>query len=57
MVELERLTGMRPNEVIQISTGDLNTTGPVWEYTPPHHKTEHHEKGRVVNDRPETRRS
>jgi len=48
MVELERLTGMRPNEVVQLTTGCLNMAGPCWEYTPPHHKTEHFEKGRVI---------
>jgi integrase len=48
MVELERLTGMRPNEVVQMTTGDLSMSGQCWEYTPQHHKTEHHETGRVV---------
>ncbi len=48
MVELERLTGMRPNEVVQMTIGDLNMSGPCWEYTPPHHKAEHFEKGRVI---------
>jgi len=48
MIELERLTGMRPNEVVQMTTGDLNTSGPCWEYTPPHHKAEHFEKGRMI---------
>jgi hypothetical protein len=37
MVELQRLTGMRPNEVIQMTTGGLTMTGSVWEYVPPHH--------------------
>ncbi len=48
MIEMQRLTGMRPNEVVQMTTGDLNTTDPVWEYAPPHHKTEHHEKARLI---------
>jgi integrase len=48
MVELERLTGMRPNEVVQMTAGHLNMSGPCWEYTPPHHKAEHFEKGRVI---------
>src|SRR5271157_5893726 len=48
MVEMERLTGMRPNEVVQMTTGCLSMAGPCWEYTPPHHKTEHFEKGRMI---------
>ena len=48
MIDLERLTGMRPNEVVQMRTGDLNMSGPCWEYTPDHHKTEHFEKGRMI---------
>ncbi len=36
------------NEAIQITTGFLNMSGAVWEYLPPHHKTEHHQKSRVV---------
>jgi hypothetical protein len=27
---------------------DLNTTGPVWTFTPASHKTEHHGRGRVI---------
>jgi integrase len=48
MVHLQRLTGMRPGEVIQMRTGDLNTSGGVWEYRPGSHKAEHHERVRVV---------
>lgn len=48
MIELQRLTGMRPGEVCQMRTGDLNTSGRVWEYTPQSHKTEHHGKGRTI---------
>jgi integrase len=48
MVELQRLTGMRPGEVVIMRTGDLNTTGSIWEYRPGSHKTEHHEKERVI---------
>jgi integrase len=48
MVELQRLTGMRPGEVILMRTGDLDMTGAVWSYAPPRHKTEHHRHRRVV---------
>jgi integrase len=48
MVELQALTGMRPGEVIQLRGGDLDMTGPVWAFVPREHKTEHHERHRVV---------
>src|SRR5947208_491358 len=42
MIELQRLTGMRPGEVVIMRTGDLEMGGDVWIYTPSRHKTEHH---------------
>jgi site-specific recombinase XerD len=48
MVELQRLTGMRPGEAILMRTMDLDVTGPVWEYVPGRHKTEHHGRERRV---------
>lgn len=42
MVELQLLTGMRPGEVCAMRTGDIDTTGKIWIYRPPHHKTQHH---------------
>ena len=45
MIELQRLTGMRPGEVCAIRSADVDTSGKVWVYTPERHKTEHH--GRV----------
>ena len=48
MVELQRLTGMRPGEVCIMRSCDVNTEGRIWEYRPSSHKTEHHEKERVV---------
>ncbi|MFO0891083.1 MAG: site-specific integrase [Isosphaeraceae bacterium] len=48
MIELQRLTGMRPNKVVALRTRDLSTTGAVWEYTPSSHKTEHHGKSRTI---------
>jgi integrase len=43
MIRLQRLTGMRPNEVCQLRPCDIDTSGEVWVYRPEHHKTEHHE--------------
>lgn len=48
MIDLQRLTGMRPGEVVQMRTCDLDTSGAVWVYTPPSHKTEHHGKERPI---------
>jgi integrase len=49
MVELERLTGMRPGEVCRLRGMDLEASGPVWVYRPGSdqgpegdHKTAHH---------------
>ncbi|WP_169973101.1 tyrosine-type recombinase/integrase [Tautonia rosea] len=48
MVELQRLSGMRPGEVVSMRTIDLDTTGRVWTYTPADHKTSHHGKARTI---------
>lgn len=42
MVEVQHLTGMRPQEVRNLRTCDVDTTADVWIYTPWTHKTEHH---------------
>jgi integrase len=48
MIQLQRLTGMRPGEVVLMRTMDINTSGAIWEYRPESHKTEHHEKDRAI---------
>jgi integrase len=48
MVELQWATGMRPGEAAIMRTADIDQTGPVWFYTPAHHKTEHHGHDRRV---------
>jgi integrase len=48
MVELQRLTGMRPGEVCNMRTIDIDTSGRVWTYSPERHKTEHHGKVRRI---------
>src|SRR5262245_1366933 len=48
MVALQRLTGMRPGEVCALRMRDVNRSGPVWVYVPPHHKTAHAGRRRVV---------
>jgi integrase len=48
MVELQRLTGCRPGEVMILRAIDLNMTGPVWTYRPASHKNRHRGLDRVV---------
>jgi integrase len=48
MVGLQRLTGMRPGEVVIMRTCDLEMTGQVWTFMPHRHKTAHHGRGREI---------
>lgn len=48
MVRLQLLTGMRPGEACAMRPVDIDTTGPVWWYTPPSHKTAHRGKVRRI---------
>jgi integrase len=48
MAELQRLSGMRPGEVVIMRTIDIDTSGRVWIYTPESHKTEHHDRERKI---------
>jgi len=50
MVVVQLLTGMRPNEVVQMRVADIETDGPdgCWVFLPRTHKTEHKGKSRRV---------
>jgi integrase len=49
MVRLQRLTGMRPQEVVGIRMIDVDMTDPTcWIYRPARHKTQHHGRDRVI---------
>jgi integrase len=48
MIQLQRVTGMRPGEVTIMRGCDITMSGSVWEYTPASHKTEHHGRQRIV---------
>jgi integrase len=48
MVQLQRLTGMRPGEVTIIRPCDISQDGEVWHFEPEHHKTEAHGLRRVI---------
>jgi integrase len=48
MIQLQSLTGMRPGEVVVMRNMDIDAFGTIWEYRPESHKTEHHDKDRVI---------
>src|SRR5262249_53122065 len=48
MVELQRLTGCRPGEVMVMRAIDLTMTGPVWTYRPASPKNRHRGLDRVI---------
>ena len=48
MVRIQRLTGARPSEVCIMRPMDIDQSDSIWVYTPHQHKTEHHEKDRVI---------
>jgi integrase len=48
MVQLQRLTGMRPGEVVRMTAAEIDMTGPVWVYRPERHKTAWRGKERAV---------
>jgi integrase len=48
MVQVQRMTGMRPGEVALMRACDLDTTGEVWVYKPARHKTAWRGKVRAV---------
>jgi len=48
MIQVQELSGMRPQDVRNLRTGDLDMTGDVWIYTPWTHKTEHHGHDRRI---------
>jgi len=48
MVQFERLSGARPDEVCRMRPCDIDRRGDIWRYVPESHKTEHHDRDRVV---------
>jgi integrase len=48
LVQFQRLTGCRPGEACAVRRCDLDIGGPIWLYRPPHHKTAHRGKVRVI---------
>lgn len=48
MIRIQRLTGMRPGEIVIMRTRDVDKTGRLWSYSPHSHKTEHHDRERLI---------
>ena len=48
MIRLQLLTAIRPGELVIMRGIDLDTTGPIWQYTPEKHKNQHHGHSRVI---------
>jgi len=48
LIELQRLTGMRPGEACIIRRCDIDVGGKVWVYKPEKHKTAHRGKTRII---------
>ncbi|MBL8753078.1 MAG: site-specific integrase [Planctomycetes bacterium] len=48
MIELQWLSGMRPQEVVQMRMAEIDRGGRVWIYRPRDHKVEHHGMDRVI---------
>ncbi|MFA9476936.1 tyrosine-type recombinase/integrase [Phycisphaerales bacterium AB-hyl4] len=53
MVRLQRVTGMRPDEVCSMMGGEVDVSGEVWEYRPKSHKTAWRSRTRTVFIGPE----
>jgi len=45
MIQVQRLCGGRPQDIVQMRAVDIDMTGPIWKYRPPRYKTEHHNDG------------
>jgi integrase len=56
MIQIQRLTAMRPAEICVMRPIDVNRSGDVWVYRPPHHKTTHHGKERAIPIGPKAQR-
>jgi len=48
MVRIQRLCGMRPQDIRNMRSCDIDRTGDVWRYVPYTHKTEHKDKQRII---------
>jgi integrase len=56
MIQLQKLTGARPGELVGIRPADLQMSGSVWSFTPQQHKTAHHGHTRMIYFGPRAQR-
>ncbi len=56
MVRVQLLAVMRPGEVVSMRPSDIDRSGDVWKYRPHGHKTEHHDRSRIVQIGPEAQK-
>lgn len=55
MVQVQERSGMRPQDIRDLRSCDLDMTNNVWVYTPSTHKTEHHGHVRRIAIGPDAR--
>jgi integrase len=48
MVRVQRFCGMRPQDVRNMRSCDIDRSGEIWRYVPYTHKTEHQDKQRII---------
>lgn len=48
IVQLLRLTGSRPTEILTMKPDELDRSGPIWKFTPPRHKLAWKGKTRII---------
>ncbi|MHB1422342.1 MAG: tyrosine-type recombinase/integrase [Gemmataceae bacterium] len=48
MILVQQLCGGRPQDMVEMKPRDIDRSGEVWVYRPGRHKSEHHERERVV---------
>jgi integrase len=48
MIAVQSSTGMRSGELVKMTSGEIDTTGTVWTYSPRKHKTAHRGKTRTI---------
>ncbi len=48
LIQLQKLSGARSGEILGLRPRDIDTSGEVWSYSPPKHKTAHHDHSREL---------
>jgi integrase len=48
MILVQQLCGGRPQDMVEMKPCDIDRCGPIWEYRPGRHKTEHRDRERIV---------